>query len=197
MKKIGKFLMIAAVVLFIILAAFRLFLTHQQQDRLDLLTPQPTRIESEYNGDVQNVSEMDVINADNRLIIDYGIGRIDCDEIGLHTAIMEGSTDDLLQVGAGTMKPNQEVGKGNYALAGHNMMNRNLLFGSLRYAEVGQVIDVEAYGEKASYTITETTIVEPSAVHVIEDTEGEGLLTLVTCNATGDKRLIIRGTLVT
>lgn len=196
MKKIGKVLIGVALLLLVGMVAFRVYLNHVQKERLNNLEPRVERIESLYGGEVQNISETDFLNADSRLLFDYGIGRIDCEPIGLHTAIVEGSTNALLEVGAGTLKPNQEVGKGNYALAGHNMINRNLLFGSLRYAEVGQVMEVEAYSQKANYEITDISTVAPSAVQLIEDSEGEGLLTLVTCNADGSKRVIIRGTLI-
>lgn len=191
-KRVVKGCLVLGVCLLCLYVAYPYLMAYFASQRtVDVLPTAP--IASHYDGETSNISEWDYLTADTSLLPDYAIGTITCEAIGLDTVILEGDTEELLKLGAGTMKPNQEVGKGNYALAGHNMNNRHLLFGSLRYAEVGMTVTVTAYDKQATYTITTIQTVSPNAGYLIEDTEGEGLLTLVTCNDTGSQRVILRG----
>ncbi|EXJ23771.1 Sortase A, LPXTG specific [Alkalibacterium sp. AK22] len=125
----------------------------------------------------------------------HTLGAIYIPEVDLSLPILEGLSSDNLMVGAGTMKPNQEPGEGNYALAGHNWRDRKTLFSPLHRAEKGMLIIVEIKGQLYEYIITELFTVDPSRIDVIEDTE-KSMITLVTCNHDGSERLIIQGTLV-
>lgn len=49
-------------------------------------------------------------------------GNIAIPSLDIQCPIYEGTTQYTLAVGAGTAKPNQQLGKGNYALAAHNMI---------------------------------------------------------------------------
>lgn len=170
----------------------RWVLFNQQNDRLDLERP-TERIKSEYGQEISNLSEWDLLEADEAVLFDHGIGVLKIPAIGLAVPVLEGDTEENLKLGAGTMKAEQNAGKGNYALAGHNMTN-GLLFGKLPQAAIGQRIQLEAYQVKAEYVITQIFHdVHASRYHLIEDTEGEGLITLVTCNASGSRRFILRG----
>lgn len=62
--------------------------------------------------------------------------------------------------GAGTAKPNQQMGKGNYTLASHKIFNSfngsiitNLLFGNLIYAQIGQSIILTDKDKSYEYKI--------------------------------------------
>lgn len=52
------------------------------------------------------------------------IGRISIPSISLEMPILNASTEKNLLSGAATVKDKQEMGKGNYALAGHNMSKK-------------------------------------------------------------------------
>lgn len=195
MKRIGLCIMGIAALLAILFFIFQSQLIEEQTKRLALIASPTSVVESTYGSEVENVLETDILQADTSLLSSFGIGKISCAEIGLNTPILEGDTSELLKLGAGTMKPNQTLGEGNYALAGHNMTNRQLLFGSLQYASLGLTIHVEAYQKKADYIIQDIFEVSPNEVNVIEDTQGDGLLTLVTCTKYSNNRLIIRGKL--
>ncbi len=49
------------------------------------------------------------------------IGGIAVPELGINLPIFKGVFNTSLMYGAGTMKENQEMGKGNYALASHHI----------------------------------------------------------------------------
>ena len=129
------------------------------------------------------------------------VGAIAIPELDLSLPILNGLGSANLAVGAGTMKEGQQMGKGNYSLAGHSLFGwygyNHLLFTPLKEAKVGQ--DVYLHDGKNIYTyhINKVFIVEPDESWVISDNLGDGMLTLVTCtDANATKRIIIQASLV-
>nr|WP_244244615.1 class A sortase [Marinilactibacillus kalidii] len=141
---------------------------------------------------VEELSLQDVIQAqfsDQNLA---AIGSIAIPDVGLHLPILNGVSNANLLAGAGTMKPNQVMGEGNYALASHNMKNPTLLFAPLHRAEPGMTVYLTDAKNFYVYEIVTHQIIDPTAVSVIEDTD-ETLVTLITCNVDGNKRLLTQG----
>lgn len=130
----------------------------------------------------------------------YVVGGIAIPDIGLNLPIYKGLSNYALSAGAGTMKEDQRMGEGNYALASHNMNDGSLLFAPLNRipqptekATVMYLTDLEYIYE---YNVVMSKYVDPSQSEVIDDVEGKKLLTLVTCDFTGTERLIIQGEFV-
>ena len=121
------------------------------------------------------------------------IGIIHIPSVQMEVPIFYGVSNAVLDVGAGTMKPDQEMGRGNYALAGHNSLNPELYFAPIHRMEVGDVIAVTDKKWTYIYETTSIEIVDPDAVHVIEDVEGVTEITLVSCTRGGEQRLIVKG----
>jgi sortase A len=124
-----------------------------------------------------------------------GIGEIKIPDVNMHLPILSGLSNDNLKAGAGTMKSHQEIGKGNYALAGHNWRDKTTLFSPLHRVERGMHITVREGTEEAVYVIDLIDTVDPSRIDVIQDKD-EPMLTLVTCNHDGTERLIVQASLV-
>lgn len=125
------------------------------------------------------------------------IGEIAIPDVGINLPVVKGVTDNNLLVGAATMKPNQKMGVGNYTLASHysDAYNETLLFAPLIKAKEGMSIYLTDLENIYVYTITSVTLVEPTAVEVLDET-GENIVTLVTCNdLSATKRRIVRGKL--
>lgn len=125
----------------------------------------------------------------------YTLGGIAIPAVQLNLPIFKGVSNYSLIVGAGTMKPDQKMGTGNYALASHHMLEENMLFGPLVRSEVGQSIYLTDLETIYEYKITWKEYVDPTRVGVIEDVSDKKLITLVTCDATGANRLIVQGEL--
>lgn len=123
------------------------------------------------------------------------IGQIAIPDIKLNVPIANGVSNTVLALAAGTMKPNQQMGKGNYALAGHNMDgDRPVLFTSLYYhAKVGQKAYLTDMKTVYEYRLTSRQMVNATDVSVVNNIPHKKLLTLVTCNETGSKRLVVQG----
>lgn len=133
-----------------------------------------------------------------------GIGILSIPDISLELPVFNGITYETMMYGAGTAKPNQQMGKGNYALASHTIFNSfngsiitNLLFGNLIYAQSGQSIFLTDKDKSYEYKIDNIYSVDVSQGNIIEDHKNKKEITLYTCTTlTGDERLVVHGTLV-
>lgn len=124
------------------------------------------------------------------------IGGIAIPSINLSLPIIKGTSNEALSAGAGTMKPDEQMGKGNYALASHNMLSKGLLFSSLPDTKIGDVIYLTDLSYIYTYKINRQFYVNPDRVDVIEDHKNKTEVTLVTCNTSGNQRFIVTGTYV-
>lgn len=136
---------------------------------------------------------------DNDIINKYSIGTITIPSVGIKEPILEGVSNQKLSVGVVTVKPNQKPGQGNYALAGHNQLNNGkLLFGNLAYVKPGNQIIISTKEGTFKYQVTQIDK-RLSAAHgeIIDDNQGEGIVTLYTCNnQTNNDRIFVRGRLL-
>ena len=112
--------------------------------------------------------------------------------------IFKGLDNVNLFYGAGTMKPDQKMGEGNYSLASHHIFTAEnasqMLFSPLVNAKAGMKIYLTDKDKVYTYEITEVKRVTPDRVDEIEDRDGVKEITLVTCvdyNAT--ERIIVKG----
>ena len=126
------------------------------------------------------------------------IGGIAIPEAEINLPIFKGLDNVNLFYGAGTMKPNQKMGEGNYSLASHHIFTAEnasqMLFSPLVNAKEGMKIYLTDKEKVYTYVIREVKHVTPDRVDEIEDREGIKEITLVTCvdyNAT--ERIIVKG----
>lgn len=143
--------------------------------------------------EVKNIRLQDVIDAQTQKKDVHAIGAISVPAVHMQLPIVYGISNINLTIGAGTMKPDQVMGQGNYSLAGHNMNNGKTLFSPLTKAKEGMKVYITDFRNIYEYQISDMFIVKPTQVEVIQDQENEKLITLVTCNYNGEKRMIIRG----
>ncbi|GBG97189.1 class A sortase [Lactococcus termiticola] len=129
------------------------------------------------------------------------IGQIVMPDVGLSLPIFKGVDSDALMYGAGTMKANQVMGQGNYALASHNVTgydsDLSLLFTPLEHAKTGMKIYTTDKENIYEYQVSSVTVVNPDAVSVIDDKPGKSEITLVTCaDPEARQRIIVKGDFV-
>ena len=94
------------------------------------------------------------------------------------------------------MKPDQQMGQGNYALAGHHMRDPQLLFSPIVRSKPGEIIYLTDGKKLYTYKITDKQIISKYAVEWIDDVANQKLITLITCDDQGVDRYAIRGSLV-
>lgn len=140
------------------------------------------------------VEAMKKVDAD-KVISNFGMGTIQIPSIGMNLPILEGMSQENLSVGAGTMKPNQELGKGNFTLAGHYMTNAGLLFGGVKNVKKNDPVQVTYKNKTMNFKVIKIEHITAEDNQVIFDSEGNGILTLITCDSSVDGtngRLMVR-----
>lgn len=125
------------------------------------------------------------------------VGGIYIPSVNVNLPILYGATHENMLTATGTMKREQGMGEGNYALAGHNARNKDILFAPIRRMVVGDKIIITDKDKVYTYRMIRSEIVMPNRVDVIEDVPGEKLITLVSCYSDdGSDRIIVTGELV-
>ena len=124
------------------------------------------------------------------------IALIEIPSINLSQGLVEGISDDVLQYYLGHFEGSAMPGeKGNFAVAGHRVSDYSEAFVNLYKAEIGDEILVKANKKEYVYEITESFIVAPDRVDVLDDTD-DATITLVTCTVGAKERVIVKGKLV-
>lgn len=126
------------------------------------------------------------------------IGGIAIPKGKVNLPIIKGVSDINMMTGAGTLRPNQQMGVGNYALASHYAKDPALLFTPILGLETGDVIYITDLKNIYVYEVYMNEVVEATRVDLVEDTPGENIITLVTCeDRSAVNRVVVRGRLVT
>lgn len=125
------------------------------------------------------------------------VGAIAVPSVGMNLPIYRGLANEALLAGAGTMKPDQVMGEGNYALAGHHYpASPSVLFSPLMNLKVGDTIYITDLENIYEYKTETIDLVDIYQVHVVDDRPGQTEITLVTCNDDATLRYIYKGKFV-
>ncbi len=125
-------------------------------------------------------------------------GHLEIPAIGVDEKIREGIHLSVIDRGVGHWAGTAEAGgPGNMVLAGHRTV-RTAPFRDLDRLQPGDEIRVSGIdGRRASYRVTETLIVSPTDIWIVERTEVP-TITLFACHPKGSarQRIVVRGELV-
>jgi sortase A len=156
--------------------------------------------------DYDAISDLDLVNIIRNAQNDhtkYIIGQIIIEDISLNLPILKGTTNSNLSVGAATMKEDQQMGEGNYALAGHYNKNPHVLFGGIMNIKKGSIIFLTDKKFIYEYRVYDTYITNDKATDMLSDAKsiekGTPIITLMTCyysSKTG-KRYFVVGEYIT
>ncbi len=142
--------------------------------------------------DVQSLSIAEVLKAQTKANKMPVIGSIAVPSVDMQLPIVKGVGNAALAVGAGTMKQNQNLGQGNYALAGHYFEEKDILFSPLYKASIGDSVYITDLTNIYEYQLTTKKVIAATDVYVIDDIPDKTVLTLITCADNGTKRLAIQ-----
>ncbi|AON61623.1 class A sortase [Enterococcus faecium] len=124
------------------------------------------------------------------------IASIAVPSVSINLPVFKGLDNTSLLYGAGTLSPDQEMGKGNYALASHRATNPELLFTPLENLEMGAKIYLTDLENVYTYKTFFKEKVAPTDTQLLNEVEGKEIVTLITC---GDMdavtRLVVQGEL--
>ncbi len=145
--------------------------------------------------DVQTVTHA-AVNRSNNV---HPIGKLAVPSVSMSLPILKGLANDNLSVGAGTMKADQEMGVGNYALAGHYMTNQGILFSPLKQVSEGDKIYLTDMQRVFTYRVTAKKTISETQVQWIDDVPDKKLVTLITCASPTEgevNRIVVQGELI-
>lgn len=126
------------------------------------------------------------------------VGYLSIPDLQLEVPILEGTTYEKMLYGATTVLENQQMGKGNYALAAHNMGVDGLMFSSLATVKTGaKLILRNRQDQSFTYIVTRVFAVQAHETDVLKLSR-QSILTLITCDkaTTTTGRTIVQGDLV-
>ncbi|MGO1580198.1 MAG: class A sortase [Peptoniphilaceae bacterium] len=133
---------------------------------------------------VENISQTKTFLDINKVNKNLVLGQIVIPSIDINLAILKGRTNNNLLAGATTMKDRQEMGKGNYAIAGHNTKS-GVLFGNLSQIKKYDIVRISDKNSIFEYRVYKTEIVSPDRIDLISDKKsielGKPILSLMNC----------------
>lgn len=128
--------------------------------------------------------------------------------IGLALPIYQGTNQYTLSLGATTYFAHQQMGQGNYVLAGHNMTMPGVLFSNVPQIKMGATVNLisatKVYHYRVNRLLTGKKAVtsnqtyingSPVSTSVLYQQPKQAMVTLFTCNATGSMREVVQGNL--
>lgn len=131
------------------------------------------------------------------------IGKLKIDSVDIDLVLFEGISNDKLLTGVCTMKENQTLGEGNYAIAGHYGFNNKLLY-NLNKVNIGDEIEITDKENIYIYEVVDKEIVNADRIDMIEDSRvekyGHNIVSIMNCdydnNKRTGKRLFVIGKLI-
>lgn len=167
------------------------------------LTPEQVKKNAQrkvsYNFDaVESLSTESVLKAQLKNKDLPVIGVIAIPDVSVNLPIFKGLSNVALLTGAGTMKADEAMGKGNYALASHRTEDGVSLFSPIERVKPDQLIYVTDLTTVYTYRVTSVNKVEPTRVELIDDVPNKKLITLITCgDLQATTRIAVQGELIT
>lgn len=208
-----KYISIALIIIGLILIAIPLIGTvilnykiNANRDLLEQLSAEDLAANNALEGDFAytDVEDLDIYSIFQELDASYEkfiIGQIVIPDLGVNLPILKGTTTTNLKVGATTMVKEQEMGKGNYPLAGHYRKNKTL-FGPLLDVDIGSEIFITDKKDIYIYRVYDKKIVPDNSTDLINQEQsnkrGVPIVSLMTCYYTSKngKRFFVLGELM-
>lgn len=123
------------------------------------------------------------------------------------TTIANGVSDYVLNFAAGTLRPDQKMGQDNYVVAAHHVPAKSwaLFSGIYFFSEPGQKVYFTDLNNVYEYTITNVKFVNATDVSIVDKNnyklglngtkKGNPMVTIISCDSNGSKRITEYGTL--
>lgn len=210
---LGVFLILAGVFMLALPTITNLFISQQSADQLD--DYQQVSAEQLHENQTETEADFDFEAIENidptRTLLDASainpalmIGHLEIPKTDTHLVLFKGISNDILNAGVGTMRPDQVMGEGNYPIAGHWAQDRDILLARLDELEPGDDIYLSDKKDVYHYQVYHSEIVPATSLHLITDQvaeqRGKPVVSLMNCSynaAIGDyDRLFVFGELV-
>lgn len=155
----------------------------------------------------QNLSNLlkDRKQAIDKKIDKTNIGYVKVPSVGISLPVYDWTDQYTLSLGATKYFENNQMGKGNYVLSGHNMDISNVLFSNLPKTNQGDLIYLVNSKHVYKYKVFNKETVSPDQPlengmpakdSALYQTPNQPIITLFCCNADGTKRIVVQGKLI-
>ena len=161
--------------------------------------------EAEFDFDsILEISPSQTFSSSNTIDEDLILGKLLIPSIDLNLTLYNGVTNEILHAGLGTMRPDLQMGEGNFPIAGHYSRNKDALFGNLTAVELGDFVYLTDNDQVYEYQVYDTKVVKPTELEWITDQvaeeHGESVISLMNCYYVDgkytDNRFFVFGELV-
>lgn len=161
--------------------------------------------EAEFDFDsILEISPSQTFSSSNTIDEDLILGKLLIPSIDLNLTLYNGVTNEILHAGLGTMRPDLQMGEGNFPIAGHYSRNKDALFGNLTAVELGDSVYLTDNDQVYEYQVYDTKVVKPTELEWITDQvaeeHGESVISLMNCYYVDgkytDNRFFVFGELV-
>ena len=126
------------------------------------------------------------------------MGYVEIPKIGIKIPIFHGTSEEVLQIGAGHLEGSSLPigGESTHSvLSAHRGLPSASLFTDLDLMEEGDHFYIKVLDQTLAYEVDQILVVEPEDTSALMVEEGEDLVTLLTCTpyAVNTERLLVRG----
>ena len=135
-----------------------------------------------------------------KIVNQWGIGSIYIPSADLKTKILAGMSNDNLMVGVGTYRADQVLGKGNYGLLAHNLVQGGGALGRLPNAAMDSLIYATDFSRIYEYKVTSNQVVDHTRGDLLEEPKDQepAVITLLRCEGglNTSNRAVVQGIFV-
>lgn len=126
------------------------------------------------------------------------MGYVEIPDIDVNLPIYHGTSEEVLQDGAGHLEASSLPvgGEGTHAvISAHRGLPSAKLFSDLDELETGDVFFIHILNETHAYQVDQIQVVKPDELDSLRVVDGQDLVTLLTCTpyAVNTHRLLVRG----
>ncbi len=126
------------------------------------------------------------------------MARVRIPSIGVDLPVYHGTDEATLRKGVGHLLGSALPVGGSGAhsvLTAHRGLPESVLFSDLDRVRVGDVFEVDVYGEALTYEVRDVQVIEPTDTDLLTPVTGRDLVSLVTCTPLGinSHRIIVTG----
>lgn len=136
----------------------------------------------------------------SKVPLDEGvIGSLTIDSVGIELPIFVGVTNQNLLFGAASMYPERDALIDNIVVIGHHLGYQGQLLSPLLNVSNGDQIEMIYLGEKYTYKISSTGIIEETNLSILDNTtDDKAILTLITCDKPTEtnRRFVVKSRLI-
>jgi len=123
------------------------------------------------------------------------IGKLTISKISQELPIISETSKQALKVSCCYYQGPQPGEAGNLVITGHDYANGSI-FGQLSKLTEGDIVTLATPYEAYDYEVYDTQVIKPDDVDALDEYEGDTVLTLLTCTSHGNRRLLVRCSLV-